>query len=57
MYVESRKIVLMNLLQDSTGDADIEHRLVGPVGEGNSVMDRESSIETYKIQYVKSDSQ
>jgi len=57
MYVESRKIVLMNLSQDSTGDADIENRLVGPVGEGYSVMDRESSIETYKIQYVKSDSQ
>ena len=43
-------------LQDSTGDADIENRLVGPVGEENSGMDWESSIETYTIQYVKLDS-
>ena len=33
----SRKMVLMNLLQGSNGDADIEHRLVDKgmgVGEG-----------------------
>ena len=34
IYMESRKKVLMNLLQASNGDADIENRLVATAGEG-----------------------
>ena len=35
--MESRKIVLVNLLQDSNGDAGIENRLVETVEEGETV--------------------
>ena len=35
--VESRKTVLMNVLQGSRGDADIENRLVGTAEEGERV--------------------
>ena len=31
--MESRKIILMNLLQGRNGDADVENRLVEAVGE------------------------
>ena len=38
IYMESRKMVLMNLLQDSSGDADTENRSVDTVvgGEGGT---------------------
>ena len=44
----------MNLLQDSSGDADKENRLVnmGQVG-GESGMNGESSMESYTLPYVK----
>ena len=31
--MESRKMVLMSILQGSNGDADIENRLVDTIGE------------------------
>ena len=35
-YMESRKVVLMNLYQGSNRDADLKNRLVDTVGEGES---------------------
>ena len=34
IYMESRKMVLMNLFAGSSGDEDIENRLVDILGEG-----------------------
>ena len=44
----------MKLLQDSSGDADKENRLVN-MGhrEGESGMNGESSIESYTLPYLK----
>ena len=54
IYRESRKVVLMNLLQDSSGDADKENRLVNMGQEGGeSGMNGESSMESYTLPYVK----
>ena len=36
--MESRKMVLMSILQGSNGDADIENRLVDTIGEGEGGM-------------------
>ena len=44
-------------LQGSSGDSDIEKRLVDTVQEGESGMDWETSIETYTLPYGKLDSQ
>ena len=38
-------------LQGRNGDTDIENGLVGPVGEGESEMNGESSINTYSVQF------
>ena len=40
-------------LQGSNGEADIQNRLVNTVVEGEGGMNWESSMETYKSQYVK----
>ena len=51
--MESRKTKLMNLLlQGSSGDADIGHRLVGTVGEGEDGMNG-GSMETCMLLYVE----
>ena len=42
---------------DADIDADIEKRIVDPVGEGEGGTDRECSIETYMLPYVTLDSQ
>ena len=49
--MESRKMVLMNLYARKTGDADIEKRFVDTVGEGESGMNGESSIDTWRRQW------
>ena len=53
--MDSRKVVLMNLLQCSSGDADIEHRLMDKGGgeEGEGEMSGERSVEAYTLQYAK----
>ena len=43
----------MIFLQGSSGAADIENRLMDMVGEGEVKTNRESSIETYTLPYVK----
>ena len=40
-------------LQGKNGDTDIENRLVGAVGEGESRMNGESSIDMYTLPCVK----
>ena len=57
MYMESRKLVLMNLSAVQWWDADIGNRLVDIVGEGEGGMNWESSIVTYELQYVNLGSQ
>ena len=49
MYMESRKMVLMNLLAGSRGDADVENRLMdtGRGEEGEGEMYGESNMEIY----------
>ena len=37
----------------SNGEADIEDRLMDTVGEGEGRTNWESSVETYKLSYVK----
>ena len=44
--MESRKMAPMNYLQGSSGDTDIENRLVDMVGEGEDERNRESSMKT-----------
>ena len=51
--MESRKMVLMNLYARKNGDADIEKRFVDTVGEGESGMNGESSIDIYIPPCVK----
>ena len=53
MYMEYRKLELMNLSAVQWWDADIENRLVNTVAEGEGGINWESSIETYALQYVK----
>jgi len=57
MYMEYRKVELMNLSAVQWWDADIENRLVNIVAEGEGGINWESNIETYALQYVKLDSQ
>ena len=40
-------------MQGSSGDADIENRLVDTEWEGEGGMNRESSMETHTLPYVK----
>ena len=40
-------------MQGSNDDADIEDRFVNTVWEGKGGMNRESSLETYTLPYVK----
>ena len=51
--MESRKTVLMNILQGGNGDADTENKLADTVGEGEGGTNGESSTETYMLPYVK----
>ena len=51
--MESRKTVLMNILQGGNGDADTENRLAYTVGEEEGGTNGESSTETYMLPYVK----
>ena len=47
-------MVLMNLFTGSSGDTDIEYRLVDTVwGEGEGGTNGESSVETYTPPHVK----
>ena len=39
--------------QGRIGEADIEDRLMGIVGEGEGRTNWDSSVETYKLSYVK----
>ena len=50
--MESRKMVLINLFVGSSGDADMENRLVD-TGEGDGETNGERSMEIYKLPYVK----
>ena len=34
IYMESKKIILMNLFADSNGDTDVDKRLVDTMGKG-----------------------
>ena len=54
--MESREMVLMNYLQDSSGNTDIKNRLVGMVGGGERGTNWKSNTETY-ITTCKTDSQ
>ena len=49
----SRKMVLMTSLQGKNEDAHIENGFVDTVGEGESVMSGESSINIYTLPCVK----
>ena len=51
--MESRKMVLMNLLEGSNGNADTGNRLVDAVEEGESGTNWENSVETHTLPYVK----
>lgn len=51
--MESRKTVLMNLFAGRNGGADIENRLVDTVGEGEGGTNRESSVGTCTLPYIK----
>ena len=56
IYVESRKMVLMNLFagqQWRCRHREQENRLVDTAGEGESGMNSESITETYTLPYVK----
>ena len=53
IYMESRKKVLMTYLEGSSGDTDIENRLVDTVGEGVGGMNGKSVMETYTLPYAK----
>ena len=46
MYVESRKMGLMNLLAGYARDADVENGLRGAAGEGEGGTDTASSTDT-----------
>ena len=50
--MESRKKVLMSLFIGSSGDANIEKRLVDTVGEGEGGTNWKSNIETYILPHV-----
>ena len=39
IYMESRKMVLMNLFAGQSGDADLENTLLDTVGEGEGGAD------------------
>ena len=47
MYMESTKIELMSTFAGKEGEATIENSLMDPVGEGESGMNGESSINIY----------
>ena len=51
--MESRKMVLMNLLAGQQWRHRLEDRLMDTVGEGEGRTNWESSVETYKLPYVK----
>ena len=51
--MESRKMVSWTYLQGGNGDADIENVLVDTVGEGESGMNGESSINIYTLPCIK----
>ena len=51
--MESRKTVLMNILQGGNGDADAENRLADTAGEGEGGTNGEGSSETDMLPYVK----
>ena len=53
--MESRKMVLMNLLQGSSGDVDVENRLMdkGWGEEGEGEIYGESGTGAYTLTYVK----
>ena len=53
--MEPRKMILMNLSQGSSGDIDIENRLMdkGWREAGDGEMNGESSMEAYTLIYVK----
>ena len=55
--MESGKIVLMNLSAGSRGDTGRESRRVDTVGEEESGMNWESSMETYTSPHIILDSQ
>ena len=55
MFISTYIWNLETYLQGSSGDADIENRLVDPGGK-ERVGQIESSIETYTLPYVKLDS-
>ena len=57
IYMGSRKLVLINLLQGSKGDPDIGNRLVDTAGGEEGVMDWESGAETYTSPHAKLDCQ
>ena len=50
--MKSRKLVLVNYLQGSRGDADIENRPVDMVRGGEGGTNCESSIKTHILQYA-----
>ena len=54
--MESRKIVLVNCLQGSDGDVDIENGLMDTGKEGEGAKNCESSTETCAFSCVKLDS-
>ena len=43
--MESRKVVLMNILQDRNRDTGVEESLLNTVGEGEGGTNRENSID------------
>ena len=45
MYMESGKVVLMNILQDRNRDTGVEESLLNTVGEGEGGTGRENSID------------
>ena len=51
--MESRKMVSMNLFSGSSGETDIENRLVDTgQGEGEGGLNGESSLEIYTLPYL-----
>ena len=53
IYVESRKMVLMNLLEGRNRDADVVKRLVDTAGEGEGGTNGESSIDICTPRCIK----
>ena len=51
--MESRKIVLMNLLQGRNKDSDVQEGLVDTAGEEEHGTNRDSSTDIYILSYVK----